>query len=96
MRDVADLNSLQAILEGATRFPAKPSTSELASLDTRRDTLPRDHFDIRPSAQVMRSWRLADATARDARPEFVAEVREAIDRVLCALDEPKLIVIRPS
>jgi hypothetical protein len=72
------------------------STSELASLDAWRDTLPRDHFDIRPSVQVMRSWQLTDTIARDRRREFVIEVREAIDQVLSALDEPKLTLIRPS
>ncbi len=66
------------------------SESELATLDVWRDALPRDHFDIRPSVEVTRSWRLADAVARDRRNEFVIEVCAAIDLILSVLGEPKL------
>jgi O-acetyl-ADP-ribose deacetylase len=48
---------------------------------------------IRPGIQVRRSWPYADAFEQDRKREVVAEVREAIDRVLSALDEPKLNVI---
>jgi hypothetical protein len=64
--------------------------SELATLDVWRDALLRDHFDIRPSIAVTRSWQLAEAIARDRRNEFVTEVRAAIDWVLTALGEPEL------
>jgi hypothetical protein len=67
------------------------SESEVATLDAWRDALPREHFDIRPSVEVTRSWQLADAIARDRRNEFVTEVRAAIDRVLSALGEPELM-----
>ena len=55
-------------------------------------TLPRpmDHFDIRPSSQVTRSWPFADAVARDYSGHFIAEVRDAIDQVLTALGEKHL------
>ncbi len=68
--------------------------SELATLDTWRNALLRDHFDIRPSIEVTRSWQLAEAIARDRRNEFVTEVRAAIDRVLSALGEPELKVLQ--
>ena len=70
------------------------SESELASLDAWRNALPRDHFDIRPSVEVTRSWQLADAIAHNRRNEFVTEVRAAIDRVLSALGEPELKVLQ--
>ena len=70
--------------------------SELATLDGWRNALPRDHFDIRPSIEVTRSWNLADAIAGDRRNEFVTEVRVAIDRVLSALGEPELTAIQHS
>jgi hypothetical protein len=72
------------------------SESELATLDAWRDALPRNHFDIRPSVEVTRSWQLADAIVRDRRNEFVTEVRAAIDRVLSALGEPELKVLQHS
>ena len=50
---------------------------------------------IRPGIEVRRTWPYADAFAPHRKGEFVAEVREAIDRVLSALDEPKLNLIRP-
>jgi hypothetical protein len=70
------------------------SENELPMLDSWRNALPRDHFDIRPSVEVTRSWQLADAIARDRRNEFVTEVRAAIDRVLSALGEPELKVLQ--
>lgn len=66
------------------------SESELVTLETWRNALPRDHFDIRPSVEVTRSWELADTITRDRRAEFVTEVRDAIDRVLAALGEPEV------
>jgi len=59
------------------------------------DKLPMDHFDIRPSIQVTRSWKLADAVAQDSTGQFIAEVREPINQVLAALDEPQLEDIQP-
>jgi hypothetical protein len=45
---------------------------------------------IRPGIEVRRTWPSADEFAPDRKGEFVAEVREAVDRVLSALDEPRL------
>ena len=50
---------------------------------------------IRPGIQVLRTWSYEDVFAHDREDEFVAGVREAIDRVLSALDEPKLNILRP-
>jgi O-acetyl-ADP-ribose deacetylase len=50
---------------------------------------------IRPGIEVRRTWPYADAFAQGGKGEFNVEVREAIDRVLSALDEPKLDLIRP-
>jgi len=69
--------------------------SEMESLDEWADKLPMDHFDIRPSIQVTRSWQLADAVAQDSTGQFIAEVREAINQVLAALDERQLEDIQP-
>ena len=49
---------------------------------------------IRAGIEVRRTWLSEDAFAADRKREFVAEIREAIDRVLYALDEPKLNRIR--
>ena len=68
--------------------------SELATLDAWRNALLRDHFDIRPSIEVTRSWQLAEAIVHVRRNEFVTEVRAAIDRVLSALGEPELKVLQ--
>jgi O-acetyl-ADP-ribose deacetylase len=70
--------------------------SERASLDDWVNSKPpRIQLHIRPGIQVLRIWPYSDAFAQDRKDEFVAEVREAIDRVLFALDEPKLNLIRP-
>jgi hypothetical protein len=70
--------------------------SELASLQEWLASKPlRIQLHIRPGIEARRTWPYADAFARDRKDEFVAEVREAIDRVLSALDEPKLNLIRP-
>ncbi|ORA15587.1 hypothetical protein BST16_09280 [Mycobacterium asiaticum DSM 44297] len=55
---------------------------------------PRQQLHIRPGIEVRRTWPYAEAFAQNRQREFVAEVREAIDRVLSALDEPKLNLIR--
>ncbi|WP_163726852.1 hypothetical protein [Mycobacterium gallinarum] len=64
--------------------------AEMESLDEWANKLPMDHFDIRPSIQVTRSWQLADAVARDSTGQLTAEVHDAINEVLAALDEPRL------
>ena len=71
------------------------SESEMESLDEWADKLPMDKFDVRPSIQVTRSWQFADAVARDSTGQFTAEVHEAINQVLAALDEPQLEDIQP-
>lgn len=53
-------------------------------------------FFIRPGVQVLKTWPLPEAAAGDWRGELVAEVREAIDRVLSALREPRLSTVRPT
>ena len=71
--------------------------SELASLQEWLASKPlRIQLHIRPGIEARRTWPYAEAFARDRKDEFVAEVREAIDRVLSALDEPKLNLIRPT
>lgn len=69
--------------------------SEMESLDEWANKLPMDHFDVRPSMQVTRSWQLADAVVRDRTGQLIAEVHEAINQVLAALDEPRLEDIEP-
>jgi ATP/maltotriose-dependent transcriptional regulator MalT len=69
--------------------------SEMESLDEWANKLPMDKFDIRPSIQVTRSWQLADAVGRDRKGQLIAEVHEAINQVLAALDEPRLEDIQP-
>lgn len=70
--------------------------SELPTLDDWLISHPTvEQFFIRPGVQILRTWPLTDTDAPDRRSEFVAEVREAIDRVLAALGEPKLSVLRP-
>jgi hypothetical protein len=56
----------------------------------------RIQLHIRPGIEVRKTWPYADAFAQDRKREFVAEIREAIDRVLSALDEPALNLIRPT
>ena len=71
--------------------------SELASLEEwLASKPPRIQLHIRPGIEARRTWPYADAFAQDRKDEFVVEVREAIDRVLSALDEPKLKAIRPN
>lgn len=70
--------------------------SELPTLDDWLNNHPTvEQFFIRPGVQVLRTWPLTDTVAPDRRSEFVAEVREAIDRVLSALGEPRLSVLQP-
>ena len=71
------------------------SESEMESLDEWANKLPMDKFDVRPSIQVRRSWQFTDAVAQDSTGQFIAEVREAINQVLAALDEPQLEDIQP-
>ena len=70
--------------------------SELVSLDDWLGSKPSRHqLHIRPGIEVLRTWPYAYAAEQDHQGEFVAEIRDAIDRVLSALDEPKLNVIAP-
>jgi hypothetical protein len=69
--------------------------SELDSLDEWESKLPMDKFDVRPSIQVTRSWQFADAVSRDSSSQFIGEVREAVDKVLAALGEPRLEDMEP-
>lgn len=69
---------------------------EMAGLDEWASTLPMDHFDIRPSIQVTRSWPWADAVVRDSAGQLVKEVRDAINQVMKALDEPLLEDMQPQ
>jgi hypothetical protein len=39
--------------------------NELVTLDEWANHLPRDHFDVRPSIDITRSWPMADAVKRD-------------------------------
>lgn len=48
------------------------------------------HFDVRPSVEVMRRWSWAEAAALDAARRLTVAVAETIDSVLAALDEPAL------
>jgi hypothetical protein len=66
------------------------SESEMESLDEWANKLPMDHFDVRPSIQVTRSWQFTDAVARDSTGQLTTEVHDAINQVLAALDESHL------
>lgn len=66
------------------------SESELESLDEWADKLPMEKFDVRPSIQLTRSWRWADAVVQDKAGKLIAEVQRSIDEALLALDEPRL------
>jgi Ni,Fe-hydrogenase III small subunit len=68
----------------------------MGGLDEWADRLPMDKFDVRPSIQVTRSGQYADAVARDRTGQLTAEVRDAINRLLAALDEPQLHGITSS
>lgn len=71
--------------------------SELPTLDDWLNNHPTvEQVFIRPGVQVLRTWPLTAMVAPDRRSEFVAEVREAIDRVLSALGEPELSVLQPQ
>lgn len=70
--------------------------TEMGSLDEWSDRLPMDKFDVRPSIHVTRSWQYADAVARDRTGQLTAEVRDAINRLLAALDEPQLHDLTPQ
>jgi hypothetical protein len=52
-------------------------------------------FFIRPGVQVLKTWPLTDTVAADRSGGFIAEVHEAIDRVLSALGEPRLSALQP-
>ena len=71
------------------------SPDEMGSLDEWANKLPMDHFDIRPSIQVTRSWQFTDAAGRDSTGQFTTEVHDAINQILAALDEPQLEDIQP-
>ena len=71
------------------------SESEMESLDEWANKLPMDHFDVRPSIQVTRSWQLTDAVARDSTGQFTTEVHDAINQVLAALGEKQLEDMQP-
>lgn len=65
--------------------------SELSSLDRWLSTKARGlQLQIRPSAQLLRTWDRNEAVELDRRREFGIQVREAINHALSALDEPKL------
>jgi hypothetical protein len=49
-----------------------------------------DKFDVRPSIEITRSWQFEDAVARDSTGQLTAEVHDAINQILAALDEPHL------
>lgn len=71
--------------------------SELMSLDDWLVSKPsRLQVHIRPSIELLRTWPYAYAAEQHHQDEFVAEIHEAIDRVLSALDEPKLNTIGPT
>jgi hypothetical protein len=70
--------------------------NELPTLDEWLNDHPTvKQFFIRPGVQVLKIWPLADTVAADRSGELVAEVHEAIDRVLSALGEPKLSALQP-
>jgi hypothetical protein len=71
------------------------SESEMDSLDEWANKLPMDHFDVRPSIQVTRSWQFTDAAARDSTGQFTAEVHDAINQILAALEEKQLEDMQP-
>jgi hypothetical protein len=45
---------------------------------------------IRPSVRVTREWTFTDAAERDRQGSFKTEVRESINSILAALDQPTL------
>jgi hypothetical protein len=69
--------------------------AEMGSLDEWSDRLPMEKFDVRPSIQVTRSWQYTEAVARDRTGQVTAEVRDATNRLLSALDEPQLHDLTP-
>jgi hypothetical protein len=70
--------------------------SEQGSLTDWLNSKPsRIQVHIRPGIQVLRTWPESDAFTHRRNGQFVTEVREAINRVLSALDEPTLNLIRP-
>jgi hypothetical protein len=83
--DINDPSFRQWLLE--RKYAAE---SEMESLDEWANKLPMDHFDIRPSIHVTRSWQFADAVVRDTTGKLIAEVHEAINQLLAALDGPHL------
>jgi hypothetical protein len=71
------------------------SREELADLDEWIGKLRMDKFDVRPGIHVTRSWTISDAIARDADGKLADDVRDAINQVLEALDEPRLERLQP-
>jgi len=70
--------------------------NELPTLDEWLNDHPTvKQFFIRPGVQVVKTWPLTDTVAANRSRELVAEVHEAIDRVLSALGEPKLSTLQP-
>jgi hypothetical protein len=57
---------------------------------------PRIQFHIRPGVEILRTWDVREAVSRDCAGEIVTDVRQAIDRILSAQDEPSLSAIRAS
>jgi O-acetyl-ADP-ribose deacetylase len=49
---------------------------------------------IRPSIQIVRTWRYPQACEQDHQGQFVTDVRQTINRVLRALGEPELKTLR--
>lgn len=64
---------------------------DLDRLDTwLKQKSPRQKFHLRPSVQIVRSWRLEQAVTLDAQGRLSDEVKRSIDEILRALDEPPL------
>lgn len=69
--------------------------AELPTLDQWLDSKPPGvKFHVRPSVQVLRTWSVHDVLAHDRVAEFVAELRNAIDKALTTLREPTLKDLR--
>jgi hypothetical protein len=68
----------------------KPGLEELLARNVQE-------FDVRPSVKIARRWTWTDAVALDSRESghLVSEVRDSLEAVLVALDEPSLDNLRP-
>lgn len=64
--------------------------------DWLRSKSPATQIHIRPGIQILRTWPYGEAFGADRDSTFIVGVREAIDRVLLALEEPTLDLIQPS